>query len=164
MHRHLFGSVSLLHTSVNSFQLKNKYSPQENMLAHWKQEVYEDAGSFLDLEWSLPAIWSLSMLWNSLKEKSVIFLIFKNSHYYLEFLIPGKGSLLGTCHKRAACRVCFPPTVCGQLPTQLHPYSLPKGSLVALPTQGLFVMKSFKIVSQSGENTCFWSIWRNTFP
>lgn len=25
-------------------------------------------------------------------------------------------------------------------------------------------MKSFKMVSSSGENTCFWSIWWNTFP
>lgn len=57
------------------------------------------------------------------------------------------------------------PTVCCQLPTQLHlPRPLLSRSLVALPTQGLFVMKSFKMVSQSGENTCFWSVWWNTFP
>lgn len=56
-------------------------------------------------------------------------------------------------------------TVCCQLPTQLHlPRPLLSRSLVALPTQGLFVMKSFKMVSQSGENTCFWSVWWNTFP
>lgn len=91
------------------------------------------------------------MLWNSLKEKSIIFLIFKSSQHYLEFLISGKGALLGPCHKRAACPVCFPPTVCGQLTTQLHPSPLPKGSLVALPTQSLFVMKSFMIVSSLGK-------------
>ena len=47
--------------------------------------------------------------WNALKEKSVIFLIFDDSQHYLEFLIPGKGSLRGTCHKRAACCLFFLP-------------------------------------------------------
>lgn len=149
----------------NSIQFE-KYPPREKIWVRWKWAVNVDVGSFLDLERLWPAIWSLSKLWNPLKEKSIIFLIFKNSQHYLEFLIPGKGSLRGICHKRVEVPLFF--LRGGQLPAPnpaAPPLSPPTPrSLVALPTQGLFVIKSFKMLSQSGENTCFWSTWWNTFP
>lgn len=156
----LFGIIPYLHTSAPSHSVKKKTTLLERKCLLTKTGVYVDARSFLGLGWWLPAIWSLSRLWNSLKEKSIIFLIFQNSEHYLEFLIPGKGLSWEPATRE-------PPAGCAFLPRPLPalqpaarpppcPLLLPSGSLVALAsTQSLCVMKSFKMVSLSGENTCF---------
>ena len=124
---------------LHHIQLKKKKKTLlERKCLLTERGVYVDARSFLGLGWWLPAIWSLSRLWNSLKEKSIIFLIFQNSEHYLEFLIPGKGPLLGTCHKRTACRLRFPPTSPASSPTSCTPSSLPPPSPQRVPGGACF--------------------------
>lgn len=100
-----------------------------------------------------------SMPWNSLKEDPRIFLIFQNSHHELECLFPGKGSLLGTCPGRAACPVLFPTVCSGPRPLHLPPpppiHSPSPWHPCGTSHPDLSGMKSFKMVSQNGENTCF---------
>lgn len=148
----------------HSFQLP-KYSPWETVLVHWKRRVCVDAGPLLDLG-KVVASHLVSLTAVEFPERKVcnLFDIWQFSTLFRIFN-SWKGISPGNLPQESCLLFILSPTVSSQLPAQLHllpPF--PSRSLVALPTQGLFVMKSFKMVSQSGENTCFWSVWWNAFP
>lgn len=135
------------------------------MLAHWKWRVYVDAGPLPDLGMVVAShLVSLNAVEFPERKVRNLFDFWQFSTLFRIFN-SWKGISPGNLPPESWLLFILSPTVCCQLPTQLHlPPPLSSRSLVALPTQGLFVMRSFKMVSQSGENTCFWSVWWNTFP